>query len=438
MSAEPHTSLRGRLFAAFALTGAATALLTALVGTALIHRRNDVQARRGLEREASNLVSVLPSAGARVRVLAARPGVGGVQRLTLLRRRAVLAALPPEALASPGVSTGAFDVAGNRMLYAVAGPLAGRLVLVRTAALASGEIAPLITGVLLAAAAGALVAALWSLGLARWLARPLRELAEASERLPASSGEPLHVPVRGPTEVARLARAFNGMSGELAAARSAQRRFLLSVSHELKTPLTSIKGYAEGLQDGAVDPSAAGTVIAGESERLEALIGDLLDLARLDRREFTVDPQPVELGELADGVRERYAGRARSAGVELEVVRAEPSQALADPDRLVQALSNLVDNALRATPRGGRVTIEARPGSVAVRDTGPGLRPEDLPHAFERFYLHERSPRRDGSGLGLAIVAELARAMGGEARVQSEHGAGARFELTLPVPANVG
>ena len=106
--------------------------------------------------------------------------------------------------------------------------------------------------------------------------------------------------------------------------------------------------------------------------------------------------------------------------------------------RLEQALSNLVDNALRATPRGGRVTIETRPGSVAVRDTGPGLRPEDVPHAFERFYLHERSLRRDGSGLGLAIVAELTRAMGREARVESEHGAGARFELTLPVPAPVG
>jgi two-component system sensor histidine kinase BaeS len=266
-------------------------------------------------------------------------------------------------------------------------------------------------------------------------------VSSASRSL-AQGEAPEPVPVAGPPEVATLAASFNHLSDELRRTQDAERAFLLSVSHELKTPLTAIRGHAEALQDGVLGPGPTGVVIEREARRLERLVGDLLDLARLRRRAFSVRAERVDLGELALAAFERHETAARSFGVELEVL-AEPSAlALGDSDRVLQALSNLVENALRSTPRGGSVRIVARPGRVEVVDDGPGLGDEDLARAFERFYLYDRyaGERRVGTGLGLAIVGELAEAMGGLAEVRSEPGAGATFALVLPLPpgAEVG
>jgi two-component system sensor histidine kinase BaeS len=240
--------------------------------------------------------------------------------------------------------------------------------------------------------------------------------------------------------VATLAASFNHLAQELRRTQDAERSFLLSVSHELKTPLTAIRGHAEALQDGVLEPAPTGVVIERESRRLERLVGDLLDLARLRRRAFSVRAEPVDLEETALSAFERHEQAARSFGVELQMLAEPTAVATGDPDRLLQALSNLVENALRSTPRGGTVRIVARPGRLEVLDDGPGLAAADLARAFERFYLYDRyeGERRVGTGLGLAIVRELVEAMDGSTEVRSEPGAGATFAIELPLPPGAG
>jgi signal transduction histidine kinase len=179
-------------------------------------------------------------------------------------------------------------------------------------------------------------------------------------------------------------------------------------------------------------------VIAAEADRLQRLVSDLLDLARLGREGFAVDHLAVDLRAIADSAVQRHAPRARELGVALEGPDVSSDAAAAwgsgDAGRLLQAASNLIENALRLTPAGGAVTVTAAPGEIAVADTGPGLADEDVPRAFERFYLHDRyrSERAVGSGLGLAIVKELTTAMGGDVRAAARPGGGAVFTLTVP------
>jgi two-component system sensor histidine kinase BaeS len=223
------------------------------------------------------------------------------------------------------------------------------------------------------------------------------------------------------------------MSAQLARARAAEREFLISVSHELKTPLTAIRGYAEAIGDGVLTPARAVEVIHAEAARLERLVSDLLELARLNRIGFDVEYTTIDLAEVAREASERHAGRARELGVELVWTAEHDAIALGDHDRVLQAVSNLVENALRCTPLGGSVSIQAAAGSIAVADTGPGLAAEDVPRAFERFFLYRRygKERPVGTGLGLSIVRELARAMGGDVDVESRPGAGATFRIRL-------
>ena len=243
-------------------------------------------------------------------------------------------------------------------------------------------------------------------------------------------------PTDGPPEVARLATSFNDLSTELERTQAAERSFLLSVSHELKTPLTAIRGHAEALDDGVLEPASAGAVIEREARRLERLVGDLLDLARLRRRSFSVAAEPIDLGDVAVSAFERHEAAARSFGVALHLMAEPDAVAIGDHDRVLQALSNLVENALRTTPRGGSVRILAGPGRLEVVDDGPGVDDADLPRAFERFYLYDRSGdgNRVGTGLGLAIVRELAEAMDGAVDVRSQVGVGSTFTILLPPP----
>src|SRR5205085_8361169 len=162
---------------------------------------------------------------------------------------------------------------------------------------------------------------------------------------------------------------------QLTRAREAERQFLLSVSHELKTPLTSIRGYTEALSDGAVTVDEAVGVISSEADRLDRLIRDLLDLARMNKSEFSVHREPVDLAEVARDVVHRYEPQARVFGVSLESVAPEPAPALGDHDRIVQVLSNLVENALRLTGATGSVRVDAEPRLLHDSQPGPGLRP---------------------------------------------------------------
>lgn len=283
----------------------------------------------------------------------------------------------------------------------------------------------------------ALIVAVGLLGawlLTRGVVRPARRLAEASGRL-AEGEAGVSVTPEGPRELRELAASFNDMNAKLTKAQETEQAFLLSVSHELKTPLTSIRGYAEGIGDGTVKPDAGAAVIGAESSRLERLVGDLLDSGRMRKSAFTVRREAVDLAALAQDVARRYEGTARDAGLTLHLKTEAGGSAAADNDRLLQVISNLVENAIRCTPAPGTVTITTQPGAVTVADTGRGLTSDDLPRAFERFYLYSRygTDRQVGTGLGLAIVKELTEAMGGVVSVSSAVGVGTAFTVSLPV-----
>jgi signal transduction histidine kinase len=270
--------------------------------------------------------------------------------------------------------------------------------------------------------------------LARAIRRPVVRVADATRRL--AQGEPhVEFPVEGSGELAQLASSFNDMAAQLARAREIEQAFLLSVSHELKTPLTSIRGYAEGLVDGALPPAEAGETIRREAKRLERLVQDLLDLARMNRSAFQVHREEIDLAETARDAAGRYRAQAQAFGVELRLDTPERAPALGDADRALQVLSNLVENALRSTPAGGSVTVRALPALLEVADTGPGIEPDDLPRAFERFFLYRRygADRAVGTGLGLAIVKELTEAMGGSVEASSRPGEGTTFAVRLPL-----
>jgi two-component system sensor histidine kinase BaeS len=175
-------------------------------------------------------------------------------------------------------------------------------------------------------------------------------------------------------------------------------------------------------------------VIAAEANRLDRLVADLLDLARLRRAGFAVHREPVDLSAIAAQATDRHLPRAQELSVALSSRADDGAGALGDGGRILQVTSNLIENALRLTPAGGSVVVRAAPGEISVRDTGPGLAEQDIPRAFERFYLHNRyrSEREAGSGLGLAIVKELVDAMGGSVQASSPRGGGAEFTVRLP------
>jgi signal transduction histidine kinase len=267
----------------------------------------------------------------------------------------------------------------------------------------------------------------------RGVRKPLRLATAEAEGASAAAAVEV-VPLSGPPEVKRLTAAVNRLAAQSSRAQRAEQSFLLSVSHELKTPLTSLRGYGEGLKDGALDAATAGKVIVTESSRLERFVQDLLDSARFGRGEFTVKKETVDLEALARDVVERHRAQAESLGVGLAVESDASSLVLGDPDRVVQVISNLVENAVRCTPSGGAVTVTVARGEVAVSDTGSGLGADDLEHAFDRFYLHNRygSGRDVGTGLGLAIVKDLVEKMEGSVAVASELGVRSTFTVRLP------
>jgi signal transduction histidine kinase len=285
------------------------------------------------------------------------------------------------------------------------------------------------------------LALLLAYALARWVADPLQKLLAAARALPSGSVQP--VPVRGPKEVQELTHVFNDAAARLQAGRRSQKAFIANVSHDLKTPLTSIQGFAQAMLDGTADTPAArrqaAQVIYDEAGRMHRMVLDLLDLARLDAGTLELHITAVDVPALLRGVAGRFELQARQSGVSLQVETADLPPVHADGDRLAQVLTNLVDNALRHTPSGGRVTLTARPAGVHVEievsDTGRGIPAAELPHIFERFYRVDPSRKSNadhGAGLGLAIVSEIVAAHGGKIHVRSQLGQGTTFVVSLP------
>jgi two-component system sensor histidine kinase BaeS len=211
------------------------------------------------------------------------------------------------------------------------------------------------------------------------------------------------------------------------------------VSHDLRTPLTSIRGYAEAIADGALpDPAVGGHIILSEARRLERLVGDLLDLAKLESRSFALTLGPVDLVDVAAGTIDGFRPESVEAGVAMELISGdEPTVVNGDADRLAQIAANLLQNALKFARSEIRVSVEPVDGwaRFSVSDDGPGIAPEDLPHVFERLYVSRHQPQRKeiGSGLGLAIVRELVTAMGGSVQASAAETGGACLSVALPL-----
>jgi len=298
----------------------------------------------------------------------------------------------------------------------------------------------LLRNILVALGAGLLVAAVAGAVLGRLLGRPLRRTANVAAAMRQGRRD-LHAPVEGPTEVAEVAHAVNELSVALRHSEARQREFLLSVSHELRTPLTAVHGFAESLADGvAPDPRHAGRVIQRESLRLERLVSDLLDLARIGADQFQLDLARVDLRETLIACAEVWRVRCAGQGVQFRLeLPPEPAAATTDPRRIRQVLDGLAENALRVTPAGAQLTmsLSRRPGgavAIQVRDGGPGLASEDYAVAFQPGVLNRkyRGSRPVGSGIGLALAHGLVTRLGGTLTAGPAPEGGAAFTIVLP------
>jgi signal transduction histidine kinase len=296
--------------------------------------------------------------------------------------------------------------------------------------------AALIERLALALAAGLVVATLLSVYLSRRITRPLSALSEAADEV-ATGRYDIEVPVvPGGDEIAHLADRFREMAARLGEAEELERNFLMSVSHELRTPLTAIRGHVAALREGVFDDPEAQesslAVVAAETERLERLVGDVLDLAKLDARRFTLLQEEVDMERLCDRAYAAFGEQARQRSIDYRhTVDAHPV-IVTDGDRVLQIISNLLANAFRWTPAGGRVELALAQAhgtvSVDVVDSGPGISPSARERIFRPFFSLDDG----GTGLGLAIAHELAVALGGRLEVDSELGRGSRFRLVLP------
>jgi two-component system OmpR family sensor kinase len=303
-----------------------------------------------------------------------------------------------------------------------------------------------IQSVLVSMAVGLGVGAAAGGSMAGLLTRPLRRTAQTARAM-GSGRRDVRMPVEGPPEIADVATSLNELADSLQLSEDRQRAFLLSVSHELRTPLTAVRGFAESIADGVVtgdEAARAGQVVVAEANRLDGLVRDLLDLARLGAVDFRLDITEVGLGTFFDDATTVWRTRAADRGVAFSVERSEQRLTVrTDPARLRQVIDGLAENALRATPPGAPVVLALRgptPGDPAgtravllVRDGGPGLAAEDYAVAFEAGVLgaRYRGDRPGGVGIGLSLVHGLVQRLGGEISVDVAPEGGARFTVDL-------
>ena len=275
-----------------------------------------------------------------------------------------------------------------------------------------------------------------ALYLTRRITGPVLALSDAADEVSRGNYD-VEVPrVPGGGEIGHLADRFREMTSRLAEAEELERNFLMSVSHELRTPLTAIRGHVAALREGVVnDPEsidASLEIVAEEAERLGRLVGDVLDLAKLDAHRFTVLTEEVDMGRVLERAFSTFSEEARQRGIEYTSEAESAPVIVSDGDRVLQIISNLLSNAFRWTPDGGRIDLELQTANgtvtVDVADTGPGITADARERIFRPFW----STDGRGTGLGLPIARELAVALGGRIELQTEVGKGSRFRLVLP------
>jgi signal transduction histidine kinase len=304
----------------------------------------------------------------------------------------------------------------------------------------TSRLAPLLVRLALAFVGGILVAGLLAWYLSRRITRPVLALSDATDEIARGHYDVAVPDVPGRGEIGHLADRFRQMAARLSDAEQQERNFLMSVSHELRTPLTAIRGHVEALREGvAEDPkvrAASLDMIANENARLERLVGDVLDLAKLEAHRFTLLQEEVDMGRLCDQAYAAFGEEARRRSIDYDKRFDATPTIVSDGDRVLQIISNLLSNAFRWTPDGGRVELELSAANgrvaVAVGDTGPGVPRDEQQRIFRPFWSRDDS----GTGLGLAIAHELAVALGGRIDLESKPGQGSRFELLLPTERN--
>jgi signal transduction histidine kinase len=329
----------------------------------------------------------------------------------------------------------------NRRYIAVANPLLigprsiGAVVVAQPKTDISKRVHSLIDRLAVAGLLGLAVAGLLAWYLSRRIVRPVLQLSRAADDVAAGNYE-VRVPLNAPGELGHLSERFGEMAQRLAEVEAMERNFLMSVSHELRTPLTAIRGHVAALREGVVQDAELEQqsleTVEREAQRLERLVGDILDLAKLDTHRFAVMQEEVDMGELLAQAYERYREEAQRRSIDYRCeMRARPVIE-SDGDRVLQVVGNLLSNAFKATPDGGRISLELAQQNgtvhVSVEDSGPGISAESRERIFRPFVSHVGG----GTGLGLPIARELSGALGGRLELRTELGQGSRFELILP------
>jgi signal transduction histidine kinase len=447
-------SLRVRLAALFLLGIVLAGLVTAVISVRFFQSYNRARAVDELRSESVGIVQLYAQqagvvevpyrrlvkalGGDRVFWVPAFPGATLlVGRLPEIDKRLV----NPHALDPSGATTLEISWQGTSYLV-VARPLRhgdqlfGALVVAKPKSQLRSRSVTLAERLGIAFLGGVIVAGLLGAYLSRRITDPLLNLSTAADEIAAGHyGVELPTP-RGSDEISHLSSRFSDMAAKLAESEQLSRNFLMSVSHELRTPLTAIRGHLAAIRDGVIDDPASREasleVIGVESERLERLVGDVLDLAKLDAHRFTVLQEEVDMQQLSERAYATFGEEARKRDIDYRLSLNAKPVILTDGDRVLQIIVNLLSNAFRWTPEGGRVdvTLTSENGhvSVAVADTGPGISAAERERIFRPFWSRDGG----GTGLGLAIARELAVALGGSIEVDTEPGKGSRFELVLP------
>ncbi|MGV8025140.1 MAG: ATP-binding protein [Anaerolineaceae bacterium] len=284
-----------------------------------------------------------------------------------------------------------------------------------------------------------------SLIIGNWIALPLKRMSQSAEAL--SEGDLIEIPMEGPKEVRRLANTFNLMSKKITASSQSQREFIANVSHEFKTPLTSIQGFAQAILDGTVkskkEVEKAANVILIETNRLHRLMMDLLMLARLEAGTANMQQTEISIHDLLGNMMDKFSLQAEQQGVSLCMGKVPDGMVSGDGDRLAQVFSNLIDNALKYTASSGKVEISARIDEknilICVKDSGIGISKSEREKIFERFYQIDTSRKygkKKGFGLGLSIAREIIQSHHGTIWVESRPDEGSSFFVKLPIILN--
>jgi signal transduction histidine kinase len=448
-------SLRFRLPALFLLGIVLAAVVATLIAVRFFQSNTRSHAASELRQESAGIVQLYEqkAANGRVRLTNLELELGGdkVFWVPVVRGGLLLAGPLPElqrsAVPAAALSRGTpFDFQFGETHYlgvaqpvALGGYPAGVLVVGEPESALRARWLQLFWELALAFGIGIPVAGILILYYSRRIAGPLEELASAADEVAAGHYD-VAVPERTwGSEVERLATRFHEMTTRLSESEQLSRNFLMSVSHELRTPLTAIRGHVSALREGVLDDEASRSrsleVVSEEALRLERLVGDVLDLAKLDARRFALLREEVDMRALCERAYATFAEEARSRGIEYDLALGEGAVLLTDGDRVLQIVTNLLANALHWTPEGGRVDLGLGADNgevmVSVADTGPGIEPEAEERIFRPFWSGDGG----GTGLGLAIARELAFALGGRLELHSEPGRGSRFVLVLPVRA---